>query len=234
MTSSAQAVGFATSGPREPGPYAVKARPRLSASNEHIRPRERWSRRGAGGDGARRGGRHAPRSAVIENRGGSPRASRLIASLRRNDARSPSGLPVSRPARRSWTQRSRASAARACSVPSRHDREHAGRRRHPVPSAHGLPNAVIMDCTRRHTSCRGGPLSGRRRQASCWRPPWTAPGRRGAATRAARATPPARRRCGASAAREQARRGRGPAARCQPPRATGHRRAGASDNRCYI
>ena len=53
--------------------------------------------------------------------------------------------------------------------------------------------------------------------------------RRGAAARAARATPPARHRCGASAAREQARRGRGPAARRQTRRTVDHRRGGASD-----
>jgi hypothetical protein len=52
---------------------------------------------------------------------------------------------------------------------------------------------------------------------------------RGAATRAARATPPARRHRGAHAARDQARHGRGPAARRHTPRTTSHRRGGASD-----
>jgi len=93
-------------------------------------------------------------------------------------------------------------------VHSAHVRQHHSRQAHAAPSppagGHRHHDGRRDTCFVRdsHAACRQSPQPRRSR---------------GAATRAARATPSVRRRCGASAARDQARRGRGPAARCQPP-----------------
>ena len=103
-----------------------------------------------------------------------------------------------------------------------HDREQTARRPHAAPSRAGRRPRPPPRPARR--VLRPSPARGVTAE------PQLTPSR-GAAARAARATPPARRRCGASAAREQARCGRGPAARRQTRRAVDHRRGGASDNR---